>query len=77
MKNTELIKCPEVREQCACYKNGDCTLLEKTDFGDKGCPFYKTANQANQEWLESIFRLIALGKYQEAARCLQRGWDNE
>ena len=45
--------------QCAGNKDGFCRVLRSTDFEGKGCPFFKTAEQNEQERKAVMERLIA------------------
>ena len=54
------IVCPHHR--CASNKEGFCRALRTSDFGNKSCPFFKTAEQNEKEKKGVIDRLIALDR---------------
>lgn len=46
----KLEKCPRCnRSDCLAYTQGHCVALSKNDFGTKGCPFFKTKEQAEAD----------------------------
>ena len=53
----ELQLCPKNHGDCHSCVFGYCTLLERFDFGDKECPFYKTNTQFQKDFDASIERL--------------------
>ena len=74
MKKHEYITCLQHRQDCDSYQDGQCTALKDADFGDRPCPFYKSIQQAEHDWLDTIAQLVNQGKYEEAYRCAERGW---
>lgn len=74
MKKDEYITCLQNRQDCDCNLGGQCTALKDADFGDRRCPFYKSVQQAERDWLDTIAQLVSQGKYDEACRCAERGW---
>ena len=62
LKNTApaVIKC-DLRN-CAGNKAGYCRILKSNHFGDKVCPFYKTAEQNEKEKKAVMARLIAMDR---------------
>jgi|GEM_PF-4265613 len=51
------------RSDCASCKDGYCNCLDRTDFGGKPCPFFKTGTQVKQEQTTVLARLNQLGRY--------------
>lgn len=47
---------------CFAYFSGECVVLDDTHFGKKGCPFYKTVEQAKDGKYRSYFRLMRIGR---------------
>ena len=47
---------------CAGHREGKCMILKNNHFGDKVCPFYKTAEQNEKEKKAVMARLIALDR---------------
>ena len=67
MKNRErqraeesVVKCD--LHNCAGNKSGYCRILKSNHFGDKVCPFYKTAEQNEKEKKAVMARLIAMDR---------------
>lgn len=50
-----IVKCD--LHHCVANKNGNCRILRSKDFGDRACPFFKTAEQNEQEKKAAIARL--------------------
>ena len=55
-----VIKCD--LHNCAGNKSGCCRILKSNHFGDKVCPFYKTAEQNEKEQKAVMARLIAMDR---------------
>lgn len=53
--------CEKKLDDCFACSAGRCTILSKTDFGERGCPFYKTRSQTAEERRASRQRLMDLG----------------
>lgn len=47
---------------CHAWKNGRCIALTDTDFGTRGCPFYKNRDQNEWEQQDALERLIDKGR---------------
>ena len=62
LKHSEekVIKCD--LHNCAGNKSGCCRILKSNHFGDKVCPFYKTAEQNEKEQKAVMARLIAMDR---------------
>lgn len=42
-------KCFQESRDCFAVKRGKCTILSRTYFGDRVCPFYKTRRQMDAD----------------------------
>lgn len=62
LKHSEekVVKCD--LHNCAGNKSGCCRILKSNHFGDKVCPFYKTAEQNEKEQKAVMARLIAMDR---------------
>ena len=50
MLNHEILRrCKNGEVNCFAFTGRGCTALTDTDFGDKGCPFYKSREQRARE----------------------------
>lgn len=56
-------KSPECGRDCFACTDGKCCILADTQFGETGCPFYKTWEKAKAEQRASLEHLVVLGKY--------------
>ena len=74
MDRKKYITCPYQRQDCDANRDGVCIALKSADFGGKPCPFYKSYQQAERDWLDTIAQLVSQGKYDEAYRCAERDW---
>lgn len=54
--------CMDVADCFARNENGKCTCLADMDFGGRACPFYKGAEQNEQERETALQQLRKLGR---------------
>ena len=51
-------KCKECKQDCFAYRFGHCEILNKCDFGERSCPFYKSQTDYEQglkDYPETVF----------------------
>lgn len=53
--------CGKKQDGCFACSDGRCTILTKTDFGERECPFFKTRAQVAEERNLRRQRLTDLG----------------
>ncbi|MCR5487430.1 MAG: hypothetical protein K6F35_07840 [Lachnospiraceae bacterium] len=48
-------------ESCFANKSGRCMCLNGTDFGNRGCPFYKSKKEMTQEKISADCKAYSTG----------------